>query len=263
MSDFAPSVNDEKAAGVRVTRKPFPAGVAGVRLSLEEIAMRIREGSASPKVMGWAIDQLRACGLDGRSYESARAKMQCLLSAVRDATAYVPDPPYAELIKSAEAMLCLAPGLCVRGGDCDDLVVLLGSVLMSVGIPAVVVKQTFGPSDQEHVLIKAQDDMGRWVPLDPSTSMPAGTSAPATSEFTMDPSSPEFATLAGIPEAEFIGIGALPASARVHLAPRRVGLGQLPPLAINNHVIFLPDAVVWAFLLGGLMGALYEWRSHR
>lgn len=241
-SSFAPSVEEERSAGIRVVRMPFPNGVGGVKLSLEQIAQRIREGGKSPKVMGWAMKALLDNGIDGRSArDSAMRKMTALLNAVREATVYTADPPDAELIKSAEAMLCLAPGLCVMGGDCDDMVVLLGSVLMSVGIPVLVVKQTFGSQDQEHVLIRAQDDQGNWVPLDPSTNLPAGQCASARQEFAVDPLNPSMIGLTGVPDAEFVGIGGLPGfGARrrgpLRLAPRVVGRRVGAPRRLGDPV---------------------------
>ena len=120
MSSFAPSLADAKKAGIRVVRQEYPAGVAGVRLSLQQIAQRIREGATSPKVQGVAFDALRDAGFAGRGIQAggARARASALLSFVRKHTLYAPDPPGFEYVKSAEAMLCLAPGLCIRGGDC-------------------------------------------------------------------------------------------------------------------------------------------------
>lgn len=387
MAGFSPSVDNARLQGVRVVRMPFPQGVGGVQLSLEQIAQRIREGANDKDVMGWAYDQLRAAGIDGRSaLDTATRKMAVLLDAVRSATVYTADPPNSETVKSAAAMLCLRPGLCIRGGDCfpqgtlllrddwqrvpiqqveagqriwgwndwttvervwskgelavdaihlesrmqgglpwaetptarssmlrltgdhkvylytapeqgkrvhvsdlklgdallrpsfafsrgeggevlrltrcfesplfvrnihraaervpcwdistadhyvylpehdvtvsncDDQVVLLGSVLMSVGIPVLVVKQTFGAADQEHVLIHAQDEMGNWIAADPSTSYPLGQAAHASSEFAVDPLNPSMIGLVGVPEAEFIGIGAIPAGYHLVGSPSR------------------------------------------
>lgn len=207
-SGFSPSLHAERNDGVRVHKRDYPTGIGGPKLSLEKIAQLIREGMHSKLVMGWAMDQLRSCGLDGRDHNStAFAKASCLLTAIRQATVYTPDPPMTEFIKSAEAMLCLRPGLCIRGGDCDDQIVLLGSTVSSVGIPVRVIKQTFGAGDQEHVLVEAQGDDGSWFPMDPSTNMPCGQKQQASYEFRMDPNNPSMIGLKGAPEAQFIVIG--------------------------------------------------------
>lgn len=244
-SDFAPSVEEERRAGIRVVRMPFPNGVGGVKLSLEQIAQRIREGGKSPKVMGWAMKALLDNGIDGRSArDSAFRKMSTLLDAVREATVYTPDPPDAELVKSAEAMLCLAPGLCVMGGDCDDQCVLLGSVLMSVGIPVLVIKQTFRPQDQEHVMIRAQDEAGNWIALDPSTRLPAGQCAGARQEFAMDPLNPDMIGLTGVPQAEFVGIGALPSGVGLGKPARLAATPSRPQMRLRPRVVGRPPRKV-------------------
>jgi transglutaminase-like putative cysteine protease len=194
-----------------VLRTTYPPGVAGVKLSLQQIAQRIREGALSPKVQGVAFDALLGAGFAGRGANAggAHARASALLSFVRQHTLYAPDPPGVEYMKSAEAMLCLAPNLCIRGGDCDDQLILLGSMVMGVGIPVQVLKQTFGVGDQEHVLLEAQDDSGQWFPLDPSSDMPAGRKAYASEEYRLDPSNPTMIGLHGAPDAEFIGVGGL------------------------------------------------------
>jgi hypothetical protein len=382
---FAPSIDNARKEGVRVLRGEYPAGVAGVKLSLEAIAQHIREGANDKDVQGVAMDALLAAGVDGRTHgTSARAKMDVLLAYVRKNTVYTQDPPGTELVKSAAAMLCLRPGLCIRGGDCfpegtllsvgsangspmgtapiekiqvgaiiwgkdawtrvlnvwskgplsvheirlsngstmrltgnhhiyrlgsspsfdrvrvdelraydillqpngfevcdlalrkrqgrgknlvvtsiskdvetvpcwdistsdhyvylpehdvtvsncDDMCILLGSMLLSVGVPVMVVKQRWGLTDQEHVLIEAQDDNGRWIPLDPSTNVPSGSKTPSSDEFRLDPSNPSMIGLTGAPEAQFVSIGATPGfpirSMGVFrmsgLSPRTVGL---------------------------------------
>jgi Transglutaminase-like superfamily len=210
-SGFAPSLDAESRDGVRVRRQEYPEGLAGPKLSLEVIAQFIREGSQSKLVMGWAADQLHACGLDGRSAEHTNfARASCLLDAIRKNVVYMPDPPMSENIKSAETTLCLRPGLCIRGGDCDDQIVVLGSACQSVGVPVRVVKQTFEAGLQEHVLLEGQRDDGSWFAMDPSTNMPCGQKHPASSEFRLDPNNPSMIGLKGAPEAQFVAIGGVP-----------------------------------------------------
>jgi hypothetical protein len=255
-SNFAPSLASEARDGVRVVRKEYPEGLAGVVMSLEAIAQHIREGAISKSVMGWSMDQLRAAGVDGRSgpppYGNASnfKKASVLLDAIRAVTIYTADPPGVELVKSAEAMLCLKPGLCIRGGDCDDMTVLLGAACMSVGVPVRVVKQTFNGGDQEHVMLEAEYESGMgWFPMDPSTNLPCGRKYPATSEFRLDPQNPSMIGLTGVPEAEFVGIGK-PHHDHVHVGQkpckcggkckpcgaRARGMGRLPPRVVSARV---------------------------
>ena len=264
MSSFAPHIDEEKRAGIRITRVEYPAGLGGVKLSLEQIAQRIREGALSPKVQGVAADALLKAGFNGRGNDagSTRQRAAALLSFVRATTLYAPDPPGTEYNKSAEAMLCLRPGLCVRVGDCDDQVVLLGSLLMGVGIPVNVVKQTFGFGDQEHVLLEAVTEAGLF-PLDPSSDMPAGQKASATHEFKLDPSNPSMIGLQGVPEAEFIGVGAHPRGFGIAPHPigvlpmRAVGVGSFTnPSTWTAADIFV--GVVTVGVVGGLAAGAWQ-----
>jgi hypothetical protein len=188
------------------TRQNYPDGDLGIRLSLEEMAKRIREGRLDPAVRGWAIGALKDAGIDGRGRTTVRAQVGALLDALRKQTSYAGDPAGAEYIASAAATLCLRPGLCLNGGDCDDLSVALGAAIMSIGIPAVIVKQSFGPNAQEHVLVAAQDEAGAWIYADPSTRLPIGSASAASEEVWIDPLAP----IGQLPEAqaEIVSLGA-------------------------------------------------------
>lgn len=205
---FAPSLAQAKTQGVKIHHQDYPLGVSGIHLSLEQMALRMREGRLDPAVRGWAGDVLIAAGKP----TGVRGQVQALLEAVRQVTVYGHDPVGSEYITSAAGTLCLRPGLCVRVGDCDDLSVALGSAVMSVGIPVMICKQRYGADDQEHVLIVAQDENGSWFPADPThPTWPAGQMAPANENVYVDPMAPNLAGVAGLPEADFVGVG----SARV------------------------------------------------
>ena len=203
MSDFTPGVERARAAGYAITVGAYPDGAPGIRMSLETIAKKIRDGRLDPDIRGWAGDVLIAAGRPKR----VRDKVAALLNAFRDETVYVADPVRAEYIASAAATACLRPGLCVRARDCDDGCVFMGSVVMSIGIPARVVKQNFGPNKQEHVLIEAMDEDGGWFAVDPSTSLPVGQSVPAVSETRIDPM--DVTGSAGISGTEIVTLGAV------------------------------------------------------
>jgi hypothetical protein len=204
VSDFTPGVERAKAAGHKIEVAPYPSGVAGVRLSLDVIARKIRDGRLDPDVRGWARDVIRAAG----DPKSVRAQAQAILDAFRKQTTYVPDPPGAEYIASAAATLCLRPGLCVRARDCDDGVVAVGSALLSQAIAVKVIKQNFGPGKQEHVLVVAQDESGGWLAVDPSTNLPVGQRVPAVKEEIIDPM--DVVGSAGTSGAEIVTLGKAP-----------------------------------------------------
>jgi hypothetical protein len=206
-------------AGVPSTRAPYLDGQAGVRQSLEAMSQKMREGRLDQAVIGWARGVLKDAGLDGRGSDSrrnSRAQVGALLTALRSQAVYAPDAFGAEVISSAAATLCLRPNLCLNGGDCDDLTIALGSAVLSLAIPVVIVKQSFGRDNQEHVLMAFQDESGNWVYADPSTNLPLGRAPNAVEEVWVDPMGPigalpeahaEIVTLGGIPNrrAKFMG----------------------------------------------------------
>jgi hypothetical protein len=180
-------------SGAKSTRGPYFDGQAGVRQSIEAMAQKMREGKVDPRVIGWTGKVLKEAGLDGRgpnSRSNTRAQAAALLDAFRADVVYTPDPYGTELISSAAATLCLSPGLCLNRGDCDDSVVALGSATLSLAIPTVIVKQSFGVENQEHVLMAVQDETGDWIYADPSTNLPLGRAPNAVEEIWVDPMQP-------------------------------------------------------------------------
>jgi hypothetical protein len=161
------------------------------------MAQKIREGRNDAAVVGWARGILKSKGLDGRDRPGVKQQVGAILDELRASTIYAPDPYGTEMIASAGATLCLRPGLCLNGGDCDDLSVALGSATLSLGIPTMIVKQNFGKDAQEHVLIAVQDEKGEWLYADPSTKMPMGSALHANSEVWVDPMEP----VGNMPEA--------------------------------------------------------------
>jgi hypothetical protein len=215
---FDPSLS---GSGAPYTRAPYALGDAGIRQSLEAMCSKMREGRVDPRVIGWTGKVLGAAGLDGRSRSTTVAgQVGALLSAYRSETIYAPDPYGVELVQSAAATLCLAPGLCLRRGDCDDGVVALGSATLSLGIPTMIVKQTFGTDAQEHVLLGVHDGSD-WRYADPSTNLPFGSAVSAETEVWIDPMEPLGALPASQPE--IVTLGAIRTLGRIP----GVGVGTL------------------------------------
>jgi hypothetical protein len=241
-SEFTPGIARAQAAGYPIQASIYPPGAEGITLSCETIAQKIRDGRLDPHITQWAADVVIAAGKP----KSVKARAQALLDACRAQFFYAPDPPGAERIASAAITACVSPGLCLHVGDCDDLTVLMGSAIMSLGIPVVVVKQNFGSGQQEHVLIKCEDEDGDWLGVDPSSqTLPVGHSFPAVSEVEFDPLD-QISTATGSTEPEFVTLGALPAGVAgllpstvgVASAPRNVGLVTEPPAPPPRNIFF-------------------------
>ena len=192
--------------------RPHPGGAAGAKVSLEKCAERIRKDYVDPLVVAFARRVLQ----DTPSATSTKDKAQAELSAMKARARYILDPVNSEYIAAARLILCLDSSqkdYCHAGGDCDELTCTLCSMLMAVGIECKLVGQCFNTTGvPSHVLLAAFDPATEtWFKIDPSTSLPAGQSYPASSEVEVDPLTgavPDF-SVAG-PPATFVGVGYVP-----------------------------------------------------
>jgi hypothetical protein len=172
VSTFAPGLDRYRQSGGKATRAPYASGAAGHAQSLDLVCEKIREGRLDPAIRSWSIAALRAAGIDGRDHPSVQEQAQALLDALRATVIYVADPTSSELIAGAATTLCLRQGLCLNGSDCDDLVVALGSALLSIGLAVSVVKEDYSGGLQSHVMLAVRDERGQWLYVDPSTKYP-------------------------------------------------------------------------------------------
>jgi len=222
MSDFTPSpAAAASALGIPIVTRKHPGGERGAKISLHEVARRIREGRLDPRVRGWASQQIDKAGRPKRLVDRAQA----ILDGLRKKAAYLPDPIGAEMIVAPHVTLCLDDTLCMIGADCDDLCVAFGSAAMSVGIPTHVVGQAFdGTRTPTHVICAVQNDWGDWLRVDPSHDrLPVGQAIHATWEITLDPLDDEDCGLAGKSAELVAGAGAAQGAAGDY-----VGVGSIP-----------------------------------
>lgn len=229
---FAPGLSRYAAAGGRVTRSPYAPGAGGHKQSLDMIATKMAEGRLDPVIMQWARQALRAAHMDGRDRPSVQEQAQVLLEAFRQVVIYVPDASSAEVVASARTTLCLGPGLCMNAGDCDDSVVALGAIMLSVGLIVAIVKEDYPSLDaQSHVLLAVRDERGQWLYCDPSTRYPVS----AQSMSPLDTVRTWVNPLEGVP-VEIVSLGRHP-------------FGAPPPApTIPGNWTDVPDDVVHAGL---------------
>lgn len=176
------------------TIRPHPFGENGIRSSLEEVAKRASGLLSSPedlaKIRTWAIEKLDDARKRGIRVNTPKARADVLLKAVQQKL-WVPDPIGVEYIPGAHHLACndhKDGAVCVKGDDCDGLVVLLAACLLAVGIYTMVVGHAYNGAELiSHVLVKVYFD-GQWHYADPSPLvpseryMPLGTCAPFTRE---------------------------------------------------------------------------------
>ncbi|MGH8749941.1 MAG: hypothetical protein ACREU5_12655, partial [Burkholderiales bacterium] len=109
--------------------------MAGVQLSTEEVRSRIARDMRDEAIMKWSRRTIAEANLPGpRGQPDPKATVQCLFAAIKKIVAFVKDPLRTELMYASRHLLCLDE-YCVRAGDCDDQLIVLGSCCMSVGIP--------------------------------------------------------------------------------------------------------------------------------
>jgi hypothetical protein len=201
---------DDVRAGVKVKRRRYPDGEEGILMSLSEICRLAREGSITAVMRSFAGKILKEAGFP----KSIKDKATAILNYVRSHVGYVPDPVGVESIQTAVISLC-APdenghvAICIPIGDCDDLTTCVLTLLLAAGINAEVVRQFYGDGIQQHVIVEAQDERGNWIPLDPSTSLPAGQKTKAKRETRISPLDDKATGLEGTDKAgaQYIGIG--------------------------------------------------------
>ena len=216
IGEFRPSAEaDAKKFGFKLDKGAY----TGTRHTLAQMARMIREGSCSPAMKQFAEAVVRNAGYAPNVAITDLQAATVLLDYVRTNVRYRPDPDQVELVQSALITLCV-PGasICIPVGDCDDMVVALGSLMGAYGLQVRVMKQTFDPSaEQEHVLILFKDASrgdglassatGDWLAADPTIDRPIGWRANALKEEIIDPADPE---KSGTIQAEFVGVGATP-----------------------------------------------------
>jgi len=90
-----------------------------------------------------------------------------LIQFVRDKVTYVRDPDGAEYIVSPTRLLQGFIDFGYMAGDCDDHVVLLNTMLLSIGIPARPVGVKFGGADDFNHVISSISLKNETVLVDP------------------------------------------------------------------------------------------------
>jgi transglutaminase-like putative cysteine protease len=151
----------------------IPKGYAGTKKTVEHMQALIRQGAKDFYVRQKAIDILLAQGVKPKDY---LGEIRALFQWVQRNVRYTKDTFRVEVLHSARRLLEL------RAGDCDDLSILLGSMLESIGHPVRVVligRDPRRPRLFSHVYLEA-NHKGRWIPLDATMPYPMGW-APRTS----------------------------------------------------------------------------------
>jgi hypothetical protein len=137
-------------------RAPLMSGDAGVEQTINHMRALVDEALRDPAINRLARDIVQSVpAFDDLAeanalYEWVRRNIRFTKDPVNKETLYPP----AELLK-------------IRAGDCDDISMLLGTLLMAIGYPARLMTVAAGGDEFSHVYVEANIN-GEWIPLDPA-----------------------------------------------------------------------------------------------
>lgn len=145
----------------------IPKGYLGTQKTLKYIKALIRAGAKDFYVRQKAIDILLAKNVQPKDY---LGEIKALFEWVQHNIRYTKDPFRVEMLHSASRMLQL------RAGDCDDITILLGAMLESIGHPVRLVLTGPDPNRPRlftHIYLEV-NYKGRWISLDATMPYPMG-----------------------------------------------------------------------------------------
>lgn len=151
----------------KIQLKKIPSGYRGTLKTLEHIVELIKQGAKDFHVRQTAIDILLQRGVRAKDY---LGEIKGLFEWVQQKVRYTKDTFRVEVLHSARRMLEL------RAGDCDDMSILLGAMLESIGHPVRLVLSGPDPLKQDlftHIYLEVFHK-GHWIPLDATMPYPMG-----------------------------------------------------------------------------------------
>jgi len=149
----------------RVDRRQIPSGLEGTRTTAAHVGRLIRDGAGDFYVRQKAIDILLERGVPAKDY---LGEIDTLFRWVQRHVRYTKDPFRIEVLHSARRMLEL------KAGDCDDMTIVLGALIKSVGHQVRIVltgPDPLRPDLFSHIYLEARHH-DQWIPLD--ATMPYG-----------------------------------------------------------------------------------------
>jgi Transglutaminase-like superfamily len=161
------AVAPKRTRPVRITTRRIPSGSRGTDWTVEQIRSFILEGAKDFAVRRRVVEILMAQRVRARDY---LGEIKALFEWVQRNIRYTRDPHRVELLHSARRMLEL------RAGDCDDMTILLGAMLQSIGHPIRIV--VVGPNPRRpHLFTHVYPEVrfrGRWIAVDATVPHPMG-----------------------------------------------------------------------------------------
>jgi hypothetical protein len=143
-------------------RAPLLAGEAGTEQTITVMRELVDQAAADPGFVRRAVDILRSVPAFDELGET-----EALFEWVRRNIRFTKDPLTKEKLYPPQELLK------IRAGDCDDISMLLGALLIAVGYPARLVTVSANrnhPQEFSHVYVEAEvpAGSGRWIAMDPA-----------------------------------------------------------------------------------------------
>ena len=128
-------------------------------------------GGRDVRIRKLAIEVLRTYGVPHQRW---REEAVALFEYTRKTIRYTRDP-----IEHDTYVAAVRTVFDWKGGDCDDMAIALGALLLAVGFRVVLILiQTRGNTSYNHIYLAAVMPDGSELPLDPTVDRPAGWEAP-------------------------------------------------------------------------------------
>lgn len=145
----------------------IPAGYQGTLQTVRHVTDLIKQGAKDFGVRQTAISILRRREVKPKDYIG---EIKALFEWVQQNIRYTKDTYRVEVLHTPQRMLEL------RAGDCDDMTILLGALLESIGHPVRLVltgPDGLRPELFSHIYLEVSL-RGRWIPLDATMPHPMG-----------------------------------------------------------------------------------------
>lgn len=143
--------------------RSIPEGANGIRATLDVMVAWTRQYRIDPIIRH--LTESIIFGIPNHGY---RAEVQAVMNWVRSNIRYTMDVADVETLKTPVALLR------DRFGDCDDMSLLTGTMLQSIGHPVRYV--AVGPNDPhnfQHVYVETKIAQ-RWEPVETTEDVPLG-----------------------------------------------------------------------------------------
>ena len=141
----------------------MPDGAAGIAFTLRQMAYIARQYRCNPDMRRFAEDLIR-----NTESKNALAEARAIFLFVRDNIRYTQDVRDTETLKTPDATLYSGMG------DCDDMSLLVSTLLESVGYTTrFVAVGTIDAAAFDHVYCEVQI-LGNWIALETTEYWPMG-----------------------------------------------------------------------------------------